>query len=70
MYRINYFSSYKNIHQIYQHTSGNYLYLGDYSAALDLKMLKSKNIKAGNIYYHHSFNNSRRTTIKLSNFRN
>lgn len=50
MYRINYFSSYKNIHQIYQHTSGNYLYLGDYSAALDLKMLKSKNIKAGNIY--------------------
>jgi hypothetical protein len=47
MYRINYFSSFKNIHQIWQHEDGNYLYLGDYSAALDVKMLQTKNITTG-----------------------
>lgn len=47
MYRINYFSSFKNIHQIWQHEDGNYLYLGDYSAACDVKMLQTKNIKTG-----------------------
>jgi len=47
MYRINYFSSFKNIHQIWQHEDGNWLYLGDYSAALDTTMLKNKNIQTG-----------------------
>lgn len=47
MYRINYFSSFKNIHQIWQHEEGNWLYLGDYSAALDSAMLKNKNIQTG-----------------------
>lgn len=47
MYRINYFSSFKNIHQIWQHEDGNWLYLGDYSAALDTTMLKAKNIQTG-----------------------
>ncbi|EGR32570.1 hypothetical protein IMG5_077360 [Ichthyophthirius multifiliis] len=40
----NLFANYQNMHKIIENTEGS-IYLGDYTAALDVKTLKENNIK-------------------------
>lgn len=44
----NYFDSeYKPYHEVYTHSSGNKIYIGDVAAALDSEFIKDKNISIG-----------------------
>ena len=46
----NYFErEYRPYHEVYLHDSGNRIYIGDVTAALDKEFIKNKNITLGNI---------------------
>jgi hypothetical protein len=41
------FPNYKNMHLVYRTSDGNELWLGDWSAATDIRQLTAKNIRHG-----------------------
>ena len=45
------FPNYKNMHAVHRTPEGNELWLGDWSAATDTKLLASKNIKFGTNFH-------------------
>jgi hypothetical protein len=52
------FRNYQPMNMVFKSKYGTELWLGDYYAATDEKLLKSKNIKAGILLIYYSFNSS------------
>jgi hypothetical protein len=61
------FKNYQSMNLVYKAQNGHELWLGDYYAAIDFKLLKQKDINSGNYFFDYSSDCSHNAWNKVSN---